>query len=98
MKKCCERSIQERLNTPELQDFLEAVKVEAAHQQQRWKDTDPIKEDPDWYWLIGWLGGKALTDPHEEGDPRPKRDRQLHRIVTVAAAAYNWHQAKMKEK
>lgn len=98
MKKCCEQSIQNRLETPEVVDFLEAVKIEAAHQQERWKDTDPIKEDPDWYWLIGWLGGKVLTDPHEVDDRRSKRDRQLHRIITVAAAAYNWRQAKKSEK
>jgi hypothetical protein len=72
-------------------DFLEAVKIEAQHQRERWKETDPIKDDADWYWLIGWLGGKALTDPHDADDKRTAKERKLHRIITAAAAAYNWH-------
>lgn len=87
MKPCCQKTI----NRPEVLDFLEAVKIEAAHQRERWKATDPIKDDADWYWLIGWLGGKALTDPHDAGDTRTAKERKLHRIITVAAAAYNWH-------
>jgi hypothetical protein len=97
MKKCCETSIKKRLDTPELLDFLEAMKIEAAHQQERWKGTDPLKDDPDWYWLIGWLGGKVITDPHEADDQRSVQERKLHRIITVAAAAYNWHSS-VKER
>lgn len=86
-------AIRERLDTPEMLDFLRAVKVEAQHQRDRWKKTDPMKSDADWYWLIGYLGGKALMDPHEPEDERTSLDRRLHRIITVAAAAYNWHEA-----
>lgn len=88
MRECCRKLI----NTPEIEDFLRAVKIEAAHQQEKWAETDPMKSDADFYWLIGWLGGKAVTDPHEDGDERTARERLLHRIVTVAAAAYNWHE------
>jgi hypothetical protein len=87
MKHCCRKTI----NTPEIEDFLKAVAVEAAHQRERWKSTDPVKDEADWYWLIGWLGGKVITDPHEANDKRTQRQRKLHRIITVAAAAYNWH-------
>lgn len=89
LKSCCRKTI----NTPEIEDFLTAVAIEAAHQRERWKETDPIKSEADWYWLIGWLGGKAVMDPKDPGDTRTPRERKLHRIITVAAAAYNWHSA-----
>lgn len=92
---CVEKRIKDAvtkaINTPEVEDFLKAVALEAAHQLERWKATDPIKDDADWYWLIGWLGGKALTDPHDADDKRTPEERKKHRIITVAAAAYNWH-------
>lgn len=93
LKACCKKAVEERLNTPETKAFLKAVRVEAAHQARTWQATDPRKTSADWYWLIGWLGGKVVTDPHEESDARTPRERRLHRIVTVAAAAYHWHQA-----
>lgn len=86
-----EEAVAERLNIPEVIDFIEAIKIEAAHQQEKWKKTDPEKTDADWFWLIGWLGGKAVMDPHEPADDRMPIERKLHRIITVAAAAYNWH-------
>lgn len=77
------------LNTPEILDFTRAVQLEAAHQRARWgNDHDAGKTDADWFWLIGYLGGKALR-----ADDGP--EKQLHRIITVAAAACNWHAAKL---
>jgi hypothetical protein len=75
------------LNAPEILDFARAVQLEAAHQRQRWNDEN--KTDADWFWLIGYLAGKALYNPG--GDV----EKQLHRIVTVAAAACNWHAARL---
>lgn len=90
-------AIHERLDTPEMLDFIQAVKVEAEHQRGKWTGTDPMKSHADWYWLIGWLGGKAVTDPHESDDDRTEKERRLHRIITVAAAAYNWHERTKEE-
>lgn len=87
-----ETAVQDRLDTPEMLDFIRAVKIEAEHQRGRWKSTDPMKSPADWFWLIGWLGGKAVHDPHEADDDRTEKERRLHRIITVAAAAYNWHE------
>lgn len=80
------------INTPELYDFVLAVENEALHQRERWgvKD-DGGKADADWFWLIGYLAGKALHNPAKED--MGARDARLHRIVTVAAAAANWHAA-----
>jgi len=82
--KTCEKT----LGTPSIDDFFAAVKKEAAYQRTRWAgDHDKLKSDPDWFWLIGYLAGKALHNP---GNSKAKR---LHRIVTVAAAACNWFEA-----
>lgn len=109
-----------KINTPEVNDFLKAVELEAKHQRLRWGTShDGGKTDADWFWLIGYLAGKALHNPDvpevpeaggmERGmhpeidlflnlrDERAKKvlDKQLHRIITVAAAALNWHAAKL---
>lgn len=77
------------LNTPEILDFTKAVVSEAAHQRARWpSEYDAGKSDADWYWLIRYLAGKALHNPANE---MPADEARLHRIVTVAAAAANWH-------
>ena len=76
------------LNTPEIHDFAKAVVLGALHQRERWgSDHDAGKTDADWFWLIGYLAGKALHNP--DGD----REKRLHRIITIAAAACNWHAA-----
>jgi hypothetical protein len=73
------------INNPHTDDFLEAVKLEAAHQRERWaSDHDAGKTDADWFWLVGYLAGKAIHKP----------EKQLHHIITTAAALLNWHAAK----
>lgn len=84
--------LQAYINNPVTLDFIEAMKVEIPHQKERWRESDPLKDDPDWYWLIGWLGGKAIMDPVKDRDARTPKERKLHRIVAVAAAAANWFQ------
>ena len=70
------------LNTPEVLDFLKAVPIEAAHQRERWgTDHDAGKTDADWFWLVGYLAGKALHKP----------EKRLHHLITAAAALANWH-------
>jgi len=82
----------DRINTPEIHDFMSAVVNEALHQRERWGvEHDGGKTDADWFWLIGYLAGKALHNP-PKGDMDPA-DARLHRIITVAAAAANWHAA-----
>jgi hypothetical protein len=103
---------------------------------------DAGKTDADWYWLIGYLAGKALHNPPEQvpdwnwcdlcghrpsaiggycsecdvlthavetssvaevpalieqrkASAKTAVEKQLHRIITVAAAAANWHAAKL---
>jgi hypothetical protein len=80
------------INTPELYDFVTATVNEALHQRERWGvEQDGGKTDADWFWLIGFLAGKALHNPPK--DDMGSVDARLHRIITVAAAACNWHGA-----
>lgn len=77
------------LNTPELQDFSRAVALEAAHQRERWgSDHDAGKQPSDWFWLLGYLGGKALHSAIA-GDV----DKAKHHTISSAAAMANWHAA-----
>lgn len=74
------------LNTPEIHDFTRAVQLEAAHQRARWgSEHDAGKKPEDWFWLIGYLAGKALREDGIE--------KRLHRIIATAAALANWHTA-----
>lgn len=75
------------INTPRTDDFFEAVRLEAAHQQERWGvENDAGKEPQDWYWLLGYLSGKALA-----AFLRRDSEKGLHHIISSAAAMLNWH-------
>jgi hypothetical protein len=121
------QELEAQINTPEIFDFAKAVQLEAVHQRERWgTDHDAGKTDADWFWLIGYLSGKALHNPPPEsgcGCPTNTQllqalgltvppelalsadglatghlkkcftEKKLHRIVTIAAAAANWHAA-----
>lgn len=102
-----EREIQrlkDLINSPQINDFLEAVRLEAAHQRERWGvDHDAGKTDEDWFWLLGYLGGKALHAAKQQPDainmattpPTQIITKQLHHIITTAAACANWHAQRM---
>lgn len=77
------------INTPQVTDFLESVRAEAAHQVHRWGEAhDRGKSAENWFWLVGYLAGKALRATIE-GD----RDKALHHTISSAAALLNWHAA-----
>jgi hypothetical protein len=91
------------INTPHIEDFLTAVRLEAAHQRERWGvEHDAGKTDVDWFWLIGYLAGKALNEGKSAPDaintrtfpPTSFVTKQLHHIITTAAACLNWHMQK----
>jgi len=81
-----ERVLRER-DTPELDDFVKAVVLEAQHQRARWgTEHDTGKGPADWFWLIGYLAGKALYSA-SSGD----LDKAKHHTISTAAALANWH-------
>ena len=77
------------INTPHTDDFLKAVSIEGEHQRQRWgSEHDAGKAPADWFWLVGYLAGKALH-AHAAGNV----EKAEHHIITTAAACANWHRA-----
>lgn len=76
-------------DTPHIEHFLSAVSVEADHQRQRWGDAhDRSKFGPNWYWLVGYLAGKALFHMI-----KGNKDKAKHHCVSAAAALMQWHSA-----
>jgi hypothetical protein len=83
------RALQDKLNTPHVQDFIESMRIEAVHQAERWGvDHDASKTRPDWVTLLVYLIGKAAKAHFERDQPK-----LLHHIITTAAALLNWHAA-----
>ena len=81
--------LREALNTPELHDFAAGVVSEAQHQRERWgAEHDTGKAPEDWFWLLGYLGGKALHAAKSDDI-----DKALHHTISTAAALANWHAA-----
>lgn len=79
--------LQALINTPQTETFSEAVRLEAAHQQERWGSThDAGKTAWDWFWLIGYLAQKAAA-AHVIGD----LVKAKHHTISTAAALCNWH-------
>lgn len=75
------------LDSPQTSDFLSAVANEAAHQTKRWgHNHDAGKEPQDWFWLLGWLSGKAVKAA-TLGDI----EKALHHTISSAAVLMNWH-------
>lgn len=94
-----------QLRTPEIVDFLAAVEREALHQRDIHSHKgDAGKTDTDWFFLLGYLGGKAVhagavadrLDPLADTGPHDHyAEKRLHHIVTTAAACLNWHAARV---
>lgn len=77
------------VNSPQTGEFLEAVRAEKAHQVERWGHAhDRSKSAEHWFWLVGYLAGKALRATIT-GD----REKALHHCVSSAAALANWFDA-----
>lgn len=81
--------VQAAVNSPEIADFAAGVLLESAHQRMRWgTETEAGKAPADWFWLVGYLAGKAL-----HAATAGNRDKALHHCVSTAAALCNWHAA-----
>ena len=76
-------------DVPEIEDFVAGVLTEAEHQKVRWGDAhDRDKSAENWFWLVGYLGGKALR-----AAVAGERDKALHHTISTAAALSQWHAA-----
>lgn len=83
------RQLDALVNTPTLHSFRDGVVLEAAHQRARWgADHDAGKTPADWFWLVGYLAGKAL-----HAQTSGNTEKALHHTISTAAALANWHAA-----
>ncbi len=77
------------INTPQTEDWMAAVPLEAAHQILRFGvEHDAGKTDADWFWLLGYLGGKALRAANDGDIPKAR-----HHTISSAAVLLNWNRA-----
>ena len=80
-------ALSQLLDTAETEDFDKAIPLEAAHQIKRWgTEHDSGKQPADWFWLVGYLAGKALAS-HLHGN----LEKAKHHTISTAAALRNWH-------
>ena len=77
------------IDTPRTDEWFEAVRLEAAHQINRWgTDHDTGKQPADWFWLLGYLGQKAMT-AQMAGDV----EKAKHHTISSGAMLLNWFRA-----
>lgn len=77
----------ELINSPETEDFMKAIPLEAAHQVERWgPDHDKGKSPWDWFWTVGYLAQKAAMSMLSGDLTKAK-----HHTITVAALMLTWH-------
>lgn len=75
------------INTPRTNEWFDAVRLEDAHQIERWgAEHDAGKRPEDWIALVVYLLGKA-TKAHYEDEV----EKLLHHIISTSAALLNWH-------
>lgn len=78
-----------QINNPQTAVFLTAVKFEAAHQRRRFGGShDRNKSAENWFWLVGYLAGKALRAAIWGDKLKAK-----HHCVSSAAALAQWFEA-----
>lgn len=76
-------------DVPIVDDFWAGVRAEKEHQLKRWGTThDRNKAPADWFWLVGYLAGKALASAIK-GD----KEKALHHCISSAAVLAHWHDA-----
>lgn len=74
---------------PLIDQFILGVVTEAEHQKELWGEAhDRSKSSENWFWLVGYLAGKALR-AHIVGDKHLAK----HHTISAAAALMQWHSA-----
>lgn len=86
--------LEKLINTPEVLDFVKGVQLEAAHQVSRWglaHDRDKSAEN--WFWLVGYLAGKALRATIDGN-----KTKAMHHCISSAAVLAHWHEAIKRDR
>lgn len=78
----------ELLANPRLLDFLESVRLEAAHQPATWNEINAQMQHPaEWPNLIVHMLGKII-----QADMVSNPRTYLANVIAIAAACYHWHE------
>ncbi len=81
------------INRPELDDFIEGFKIEAAHQTERWGETDEELKPPHHYILVyNKLLGKLAVSVFDRNE-----EKFRHHLITLAASGFNCFRQIQKE-
>lgn len=78
------------IHSPESNEFLKGASIEAEYQRQLHgvDETDSRYDWQQWFWVTGYLLGKALAACRSgEGNG----EKAKHHLVTSAALLNNWH-------
>jgi hypothetical protein len=77
------------ISHPESDDFLKGVSIEAEYQRERHgvDDTAARFDWHQWYWVSGYLLGKALAASQSVSGI----EKAKHHLITTAALLMNWH-------
>lgn len=82
------------VNTPQVDNFMSAVPLEAAFQVEKWgSDHDAGKTPMDFFWLLGYVSQKAAQSlmKFDSSDGTVEDlDKSKHHIITTAAVCLNW--------
>lgn len=82
------RRLRTLIDTPQTEDWVSAVRLEAAHQIERWGTEDAGKTDANWFWLVGHLAVQA-----RHAAIAGNITKALHHTISTGAALLNWHRA-----
>lgn len=79
--------IKEKINKPELNNFIEGFKIEAVHQVERWGLEQEEKKPPHHYIMVlAKLMGKLAVAIWDKD-----ADKFKHHCITIAASLFNCH-------
>lgn len=82
------------IGSPHVDEWFEAVRIEAAHQVDRWGSAQDAGKTPlDWFWLIGFLAQKAVH-ASQSGDAFKAK----HHTISTGAALLNWFRRMNSDK
>lgn len=85
------------INNPATGNFLEAVRIETAHQRERWKEHDARKPPSEWFWTVAYLAAKAGLTQYEYFEETPAKElREWYK--EIAEDAIRQAEAKVRQR
>jgi len=85
--------LEKLIGSPEIENFLEGVRIEAAHQTDKWGMKDEESKFPHDYALVM----DRLKGKQTEAIWTRDSEKYRHHLVTLAAVCFNAHRQVSKE-